>query len=64
MATLEEPGTGRVLDAPGAAQLLRVSRKTVLRLAKAGELPGRKAGREWRFEVSALLDGVARRIPA
>jgi excisionase family DNA binding protein len=54
-------GTDRVLDAEGAAALLHVSTKTVLRLARAGELPSRKVGREWRFETSALLDHVAGR---
>ena len=54
----------RVLDAAGAADLLHVSTKTILKLARAGELPGRKVGREWRFEASALLDHVAGRVPA
>jgi excisionase family DNA binding protein len=53
-----------VLDAEGAAGLLHVSIKTVLKLARAGELPGRKVGREWRFETSALLDHVAGRRSA
>lgn len=55
---------GQVLDASGAASLLKVSRKTVLKLARAGELPACKVGREWRFEVSALLDHVAGRVSA
>lgn len=47
-----------ILTAAEASELLRVSVKTVLRLARAGELPGRKVGREWRFarrEVMAWL---------
>jgi excisionase family DNA binding protein len=48
-----------VLTANEAADLLHVSIKTVLRLARGGELPGRKIGREWRFERSALLMYVA-----
>jgi excisionase family DNA binding protein len=64
MAALEGPSVGQVLDASGAALLLKVSTKTVLKLARAGELPARKVGREWRFETSALLDHVAGRASA
>lgn len=49
-----------VLDSAGAAQLLRVSSKTILRLARDGQLPGRKIGREWRFARSALLEHLAK----
>lgn len=44
-----------VLTAGEAASLLRVSEKTLLRLARAGTLPGRKVGREWRFLRQELL---------
>ncbi|MDP9442092.1 MAG: helix-turn-helix domain-containing protein [Actinomycetota bacterium] len=44
-----------VLTAEEAAQLLHVSTKTLLRLARDGELPGRKIGREWRFARQELL---------
>jgi excisionase family DNA binding protein len=33
--------------------------KTVVRLAREGELPARKVGREWRFARAALLDHLA-----
>ena len=36
------------------AQLLRVSPETVRQLAAAGELPGRKIGRAWRFPRTAI----------
>jgi excisionase family DNA binding protein len=62
MAAMDGPPVDQVLDASGAALLLKVSTKTVLRLARAGELPARKVGREWRFETSALLDHVAGRL--
>jgi excisionase family DNA binding protein len=45
-----------VLDADGAAELLRVERETVLGLAEAGDLPGRSLDGEWRFSRQALLD--------
>jgi excisionase family DNA binding protein len=48
-----------VLDAEAAAALLHVSVKTVVRLAREGELPARKVGREWRFARAALLDHLA-----
>lgn len=64
MAALEEPELGQVLDATEAAVLLKVSTKTVLKLARSGDLPARKVGREWRFQTSALLDHVAGRATA
>jgi excisionase family DNA binding protein len=47
-----------VLTAEEAADLLRVSTKTVLTLARDGNLPGEKVGRAWRFLRSDLLDYV------
>ncbi len=38
-----------------AAKFLKVSKKTVLRQARLGELPGGKVGRAWRFRRSELL---------
>lgn len=37
------------------AQFLKVSKKTVLRHARLGELPAAKVGRAWRFRRSELL---------
>jgi len=45
----------QVLDAGAAAELLKVSTKTLLRLARGGEVPGRKVGRSWRFERGDLI---------
>lgn len=47
--------SGPILDASEAAALLRVSTKTLLRLARAGQIPGKKVGREWRFSADALV---------
>ena len=47
--------TDQVLTAGEAALLLKVSTKTLLKLARAGELPGRKVGRAWRFVRDDLL---------
>jgi excisionase family DNA binding protein len=44
-----------VLDAAGAAELLRVEEAAIVELASKGELPGRKIGDGWRFSRAALL---------
>jgi excisionase family DNA binding protein len=38
-----------------AAQFLRVSRNTLYRCLKQGDLPGRRIGREWRLLKSELI---------
>ncbi|MDA1049764.1 MAG: helix-turn-helix domain-containing protein [Planctomycetota bacterium] len=40
--------------------MLRLSRDTVYRLAKSGELPGKKVGRTWRFVAEEIESYVAR----
>lgn len=44
-----------VLTTEEAAELLRVSTKTILALARDGALPGEKVGRAWRFLRADLL---------
>ncbi len=46
--------SSHVLTINEVAELLRVSRYTVYRLASRGELPGRKIGRVWRFPKGAI----------
>jgi excisionase family DNA binding protein len=53
------PGVPEVLSARDAAELLQVSEDVVLELARAGELPGRELGGEWRFARAALLEWLA-----
>jgi excisionase family DNA binding protein len=53
---LREPD---VLTLPQLAELLQVDEKTVRSLATAGDLPGRKVGRQWRFSRQAVLDWLA-----
>ena len=43
-----------VLTPPEAASLLQISEKTLLKMAKAGEIPAFRAGRLWRFPAIAL----------
>jgi excisionase family DNA binding protein len=48
------------LDSDEAAALLKIHPKTLQRLARNGEICGKKVGKLWRFRVSALnewLDG-------
>jgi excisionase family DNA binding protein len=47
-----------VLTTEEAAELLRVSTKTVLALVRRGDLPGEKVGRAWRFLRADLLNYV------
>jgi excisionase family DNA binding protein len=44
-----------VLDAGQAAELLQVDEPTIIELAEAGKLPGRKLGKAWRFSRAALV---------
>jgi excisionase family DNA binding protein len=48
-----------VLTPAQLAELLQVDEKTVRSLAAAGDLPGRKVGRQWRFSRQAVLDWLA-----
>lgn len=48
-----------VLTVEQLAELLQVDAPTVRKLATAGELPGRKLGRQWRFSRQAVLDWLA-----
>lgn len=47
-----------ILDIAGAARLLGVSPGTVYKLVRAGEIPGRRVGREWRFSHAALTKWI------
>ena len=41
-----------------AAEFLQVSVRTLQRMVAADEVPGRRIGRQWRFERSQLRDWV------
>jgi excisionase family DNA binding protein len=49
-------------SADRAAELLKLHPKTVKRLAQAGELPGMKIGRVWRFRESSLDAWMSARL--
>lgn len=48
-----------ILDVGGAAALLGVSKSTVYKMANAGDFPGVKVGKEWRFARRNLINWVA-----
>lgn len=48
------------LDAKDVARLLKVSYRTVLRLAERGELPYFRVGDLWRFERKDIEDFIQR----
>lgn len=49
------PEPDDILTADEAAAFLKVSTKTLLKLARGGELPASKVGRAWRFVRSDLV---------
>jgi excisionase family DNA binding protein len=48
-----------ILDVEGAATLLGVSTTTIYNLARKGEIPATRVGREWRFSRTNLIQWVA-----
>jgi excisionase family DNA binding protein len=48
-----------ILTPQEAADFLRVPLLTVQRQAKAGRLPGRRIGKEWRFSRTVLIEWMA-----
>ena len=45
---------GRLLTVAEVAELLRINKSTVYRMAKQGRLPATRVGRQWRFRESVL----------
>jgi excisionase family DNA binding protein len=50
-----EPIENQIMTAQEVAQYLRLDVATVYKLAQAGEIPGVKVGRTWRFD-RGLMD--------
>jgi excisionase family DNA binding protein len=48
-----------IMNAEQAAQYLQVDEKTVIELAEAGKLPGKRLGSVWRFSRDALVAWLA-----
>lgn len=54
------PELGAFMTVEDVADMLRINKSTVYRMAKAGRIPATRVGRQWRFRLSALeafLDG-------
>lgn len=52
--TIHNHNFEQLLDSTDAANFLKVNPKTLQSLARAGQLPGIKVGKQWRFQQSAL----------
>jgi excisionase family DNA binding protein len=48
-----------VMSTEQAGQFLQIDEPTILAIAEAGDLPGRKLGAAWRFSRTALLAWLA-----
>ena len=53
----------RLLTTQEAAEFLRVSRATILRWCKAGQLPAVRIGRQWRIDMDQLERVLAGELP-
>lgn len=56
----------RILTAEQAAEKLQLTPKTIRKLLKEGQMPGRKVGREWRVletDIERWVSGEQRPIP-
>ena len=60
----ETSDVDEVLSVEQAGALLKVPAATVRREARAGRLPGRHVGKEWRFARSALIDWLRGELEA
>jgi excisionase family DNA binding protein len=60
LAEDEGSGLNEALDANDVARMLKVSYRTVLRLAERGELPYFRVGDLWRFERKDVEDFIKR----
>ncbi len=49
-----------ILTASEAAELLKVHKRTVYRLAEEGAIPGHRIGHRWRFSKQNILAMVAK----
>lgn len=47
-------GLGEFMTVEDVADMLRINKSTVYRMAKAGRIPATRVGRQWRFRLSAL----------
>ena len=53
------PDDSNILNLGETADFLRISRPTLLELAKRKQIPARQVGVQWRFHKQALLDWLS-----
>ncbi len=51
-----------LIDSTTAADLLKIHRKTLERMAYRGDIPAHKIGRFWRFRASELDDWLKTQV--
>ncbi len=51
-----------LIDSAAAAELLKIHRKTLERMAIRREIPAHKVGRYWRFRASELDEWLSTRV--
>src|SRR5262245_7993591 len=51
----DPPDLPEVMNPEQAADFLHIESATVIEMAEAGKLPGRKLGKHWRFSRAALV---------
>jgi excisionase family DNA binding protein len=54
-----EKGLNEILTVDEAADLLRIPRSTVYKLAQLGKIPAQKVGRHWRFHRATLIQWIS-----
>ena len=55
---MENPNSD-ILTVKEAAELLKIPRSSIYKLAQEGKIPAKKVGRHWRFHRGLLLRYVA-----
>ena len=54
-----ENTNSEILTVEEAAELLKIPRSSVYKLAQEGRIPAQKVGRHWRFHRATLLKWIA-----
>lgn len=52
----------KIMDIPGLARYLDISKSTLYKLAQEGKLPGQKVGKHWRFRKETIDEWLGERI--
>jgi excisionase family DNA binding protein len=58
-----EDSYSAILTVEETAELLKIPRSSVYKLAQEGKIPAQKVGRHWRFHRATLLRWIAGKSP-